>query len=173
MPTKQPILLNSCARAATAEELRFRIDGPEPPPRSSRVIALDPGALDVVEGLHGGPWRGAHLLSYEAGTAVSHADGGLPDVVLRTVGGEGAVPLSSELDGADMVVMVATASDGADAAAAIGEACYRRGIMTGGVVFADGGDVDAAITALRPHAQVLLVTRDRDDLPDVLTALRV
>ena len=73
-----------------------------------------------------------------------------------------------------MIVMVATADDGAEAASVIGEACTRRGIMTTGLVFVfgEGRDVAAAVSALRAHARVLLVSRDEDDVPEVLTALR-
>lgn len=172
MQSRQPILLNSCARAASAEELRYRIDGPEPEARAARVIALDPGAEEVLEGLQGHPWRSAHFLAYRPGNPVITGNGGLPDVTLEPLRGAGALRLSEELEGADMVVMVATASIGADAAAAIGEACYRRGIMTGGVVFGDEIDIGEAVLALRPQAQVLLVTQDHDDLPEILTALR-
>lgn len=172
METKRPTLLSSCARAATAEELRYRIQGPEPEPRSSRIIALDPGAADVVARLMGQPWRGAHFLSYRPGTEVAQSDGGLPDVLLDSVAGDVALRLADELDAADLVVMIATSDDGAEGAAAIGEACYRRGIMTGGVAVGEDADVSAAVTALRPHAQVLLVTRDEEDLPAVLNALR-
>jgi hypothetical protein len=68
--------------------------------------------------------------------------------------------------------MVATADDGAHAASVIGAACARRGIMTTGLVFGEGRDVAAAVSALRPHARVLLVSRDEDDVPEVLAALR-
>lgn len=172
MGATQPILANSCARAATAEELAFRIDGPEPQGRSARVIALDAGAEEVLRELEGRPWRGAHFLAYRGEQEQASRNGGRPEVSLAPLRGAGRMLLSSELDGADMVIMVATASDGAEAAAAIGETCYRRGIMTGGVVFGDEIDVGKAVIALRPQAQVLLVTRDRDDLPEILTALR-
>lgn len=172
MTQKPPILASSCARAATAEELRYRIDGPEPEARSARIIALDAGAAQVLAEVQHGPWRGAHFLVHRPDDDVIRGNGAPPDVVLEPLEGEGALRLSDELDGADMVVMVATASDGAEAAAAIGEACYRRGIMTGGVVFGDTTNVGRAVAALRPQAQVLLVTEDHDDLLEILTALR-
>jgi hypothetical protein len=68
--------------------------------------------------------------------------------------------------------MIATDSGGAGAASVIGEACSRRGIMTTGLVFGEGSEVAAAVSALRPHARVLLVSSDEDDVPEVLAALR-
>jgi hypothetical protein len=90
------------------------------------------------------------------------------------------------LVGADVAVMVATSNDGAAAASAIGDACTMRGIMTAGLVLttdgtdsrdgngqhANGRDASAAVTALRPHARVIMVTQDEHDVSEVLTALR-
>jgi hypothetical protein len=67
---------------------------------------------------------------------------------------------------------VATAHGSAGAAEAIGRACARRGIMTAGLALGPPEDVEDTILALRPHAQVLLVSRDDSDLAEVLGALR-
>lgn len=169
----RPTLLNSCAKAATTAEARFRISGPSPAPRVTRVVALDEGAATAVHRAAQRRWGGAHFLTYEPGAAVAQGDGELPDIVLRAADGSEA-RLSEELADADMIMMVATADDGARAASAIGEACTRRGIMTTGLVlvFGEGRDVAAAVSALRAHARVLLVSRDEDDVPEMLTALR-
>ena len=172
MPGGQPTLLNSCAMAATAAEARFRIDAPDPPPRASRIVALDRGAADVILRVAGEFPGASHFLTYRPGSLIASGDGDIPDVTLHTADGGTPLGFGQETSGADMVVMVATADDGAAAAAAIGEACYRRGIMTGAVVFGDDADVRRAVSALRPHAQVLLVTQDEDDVAAVLTALR-
>src|SRR5262249_53245713 len=157
----------------TAAEARFRINGPNPTPRVTRIVALDEGAATVVHRAAQQRWGAAHFLTYEPGTPVARGDGELPDIVLRAADGSEA-RLSEELAGADMIVMVATADDGAEAASVIGEACTRRGIMTSGVVFVfgEGRNIAAAVSALRAHARVLLVSRDEDDVPEVLTALR-
>lgn len=172
MDEQRPTLLNSSAAAATAAEAAFRIDAPPPPPRSARVIALDPGASDVIRRVAQQSWGASHFLSYRPGSPVLTAGGDLPDVVLYGADGSTSRQFSQETDGADMVFMVATADDGAQAAAAIGEACWYRGITTGGVVFGDEANVRSAVAALRPHARVLLVTQDEDDVAAVLTALR-
>jgi hypothetical protein len=169
--TTRPTLLHSCAMAATATEARFRIDAPDPAPQATRVVALDAGAATVVRRAAQQHWRSAHFLTYEPGTPVAPGSGGQPDLVLRAVDGS-QVRLSAELADADVSVMVATDDDGAQAASVIGEACWRLGIMTAGLVFGEGPDVAGAVSALRPHARVLLVSKDEDDVPEVLAALR-
>lgn len=159
---ERPTLLSACASAATAQEARFRIDGPEPAARTSRIIALDVGAATLLAGIETMPWRAARFLVSEA----SGAEVGLRDRQGRHV------ELSAELQHADMVVLVATDDAGAAAATAIGRACQRRGIMTGGIVHGPRDRARAAVAALRPHAQVLLVSDDEEDLAEVLTALR-
>lgn len=160
----RPTLLNSCARAATAAEARFRINAPDPAPQATRIVALDRGAAAVVRRTAQQHWRSAQFLTYEG-------DGGPSDPVFRASDGR-QVRLDTELPGTDIWMMVATADDGAYAASIIGDACSRRGIMTTGLVFGEGSEVAAAVSALRPHARVLLVSSDEDDVPEVLTALR-
>jgi hypothetical protein len=143
-----PTLLNSCAYAATAAESRYRIDAKPQPPRSSRIVGLDEGASSVVRELAGQRWLNARFV-YSPGTP----------------------RLSEELTDADFVLMIATANDGAAAAAAIGDACARRGIMTAGIVLNGSGATDAAVAALRPHARVLLVTDDRQDIAEIMSAV--
>ncbi|GAB1818327.1 hypothetical protein [Herbidospora sp. RD11066] len=162
----KPILLSSCARAATAAEARFRIDAPLVPARATRVVALDPAAAEVVRRASDFPWHTARFY-----TGAAPAPGEVADVVLRSVEGVDTW-LSDELTGVDSVVMVATANDGAAVASAIGDACTVSGIMTAGLVLAEGHDTRLAVAALRPHARVLLVTEDDDDVVEILTALR-
>jgi hypothetical protein len=141
----RPILANSCARAATAEEARFRIDRPIAG-RSAVVVALDDEAATVVDRVAVKPWRGARFLR----------------------GSDEPV----DLEDVDVVVMIATADADADTAGALAEACFERGIMTAGLILGDGADVAAAVSALRPYARNLMVTEDEDDVAEVLTALR-
>jgi hypothetical protein len=44
--------------------------------------------------------------------------------------------------------------------------------MTAGLVLGDQSRSRDTLLALRPHAQVLLVSRDEQDVAEVLTALR-
>jgi hypothetical protein len=141
----RPILLNSCARAATAAEARFRIDRPIAG-RSARIVALDSGAAEVLHRVALGEWQGARFFTSELPT--------------------------EELDDADLVIMIATEGDGAETASEIAKACAERGVMTAGLIL--GGTLEAgeAASALRPYARVLMVTDDEHDISEVLTALR-
>jgi hypothetical protein len=140
----RPILLNSCARAATAEEARFRIDRPIGG-RSALVVALDDAAADVVDRVAQRPWQGARFAR-------------ALDAAL--------------LSDTDLVIMIATGDADAEAASTIAQACAERGIMTAGLILGERLDVGAAVSALRPFARNLMVTADEEDVAEVLTALR-
>jgi len=144
----RPILANSCAQAATAEEARFRIDRPIGG-RAALIVALDGASADVVERVAERPWGAARFF-------------GTPDVERVT----------DELADADVVIMVATSDADGDAASALARACAARGIMLAGLVLGEQPDVAAAVSALRPYARNLMVTSDEDDVAAVLTALR-
>lgn len=165
----RPTLLHGCASAATAAEARFRIDAPVDIQRATRVIALDPGAAEVTADVARLPWRAAQFLTCDAPDVSGNGHGREP--ILRTANGS-EIHLREVLDGADIAVMIATDDDGADLAAAIGEACWERRIMTAGVVIDTERRLAAAVRALRPHAQVLLVSTDVDDVVEILAALR-
>lgn len=173
---RQPTLLSSCASAATAAEARYRITVPSFTRRSSRVIALDGQAAAVVKGLAEQAWNGGRFFVFESA---------LPDDALlrRVVAGDageaadgpgtGTALLSEELDGADTVVMIASAAANATAASVIGDAAADRGIMTAGLVLPGAVPPGGAVSALRPNAMVLVVLREVADVPEVLSALRV
>jgi hypothetical protein len=164
-PRRQPTLLSSCALATTAAEARYRINAPAFAHRNSRVIALDGQAAAIVREMAGGPWGGGHFLVFESA---------LPDdALLRRAGTGGTALLSEELDGADTVVMAASAEGSAEAASVIGDAAAARGIMSAGLVIPGEAPADGVVSALRPNAMVLVVLRDAADVPEVLSALRV
>ncbi|MES3636615.1 3-methyl-2-oxobutanoate hydroxymethyltransferase [Mycobacterium intracellulare] len=160
-----PTLLNSCAKAATAQEALFRIDAPIPSRDGTRVIALDDTAATVVKRLSHRV-SATHLLTVpEGGITV----GG--DLVVHSLDG-GNLNLAAELAGADLVVMVATADADPIAADLIASGCSSRGIMTAGVILQGGRPDGAAVNALRPHAGVLMISSDGSDVAEVLSALR-
>jgi hypothetical protein len=134
-------------------------------------VALDEGATSVISLVTGLPWSGARFFSYSAAKQPGDGNGRAGDIVLHSADGSTS-RLSDELADADVMVMIATADDGALAASAIGQACTQRGITTAGLIFGDGGDVRAAVSALRPHARVLMASQDEHDVSDMLTALR-
>jgi hypothetical protein len=167
----RPTLLSSCARATTAAETRFRLNAPIADHRVTLVVALDEGATAVVRQVADQPWDGARFYTVDGPPPRVESNGALADIALRTIDGP-EVRLSDELDGADAMVMVATADDGAEVASAIANACTLRGIMTAGLILGEGRDAGAAGAALRPHARVLVRSRDEHAVSDVLTALR-
>jgi hypothetical protein len=165
--TVRPTLLNSCSSAATAAEARFRIDAPAQQPRATRVVSLDAGAADLVrDHPHQAP-PSTRFLAYDVTNDPRDV---LDDLVLGAADGT-TVWLSEELSDADFVMLVATSGEGASAASAIGTACTLRGITTAGLVLGTSGAADAAVSALRPHARVLLVSDDRQDFAEVLSAV--
>ena len=166
---RQPTLLSSCALATTAAEARYRITAPAFTRRSSRVIALDGESRGIVRDMGDRSWGGGHFLVFESAVP--------DDALLRHAGTGGTALLSEELDGADTVVMVASAGATAEAASVIGDAAAARGIMSAGLVLpvppGSGGSVNELVSALRPNAMVLVVLGDAADVPEVLSALRV
>ena len=144
----KPILANSCASAATAEEARFRIDR-EIAVRTALIVALDGDAAEVVDRVAERPWGAARFYR-------------TPDVDA----------VVTELEDADVVIMVATAEADGDAASALARLCSERGIMLAGLILGAQFDVAEAVSALRPYARNLMVTEDEDDVAAVLTALR-
>ncbi len=156
--------LSSCARAATAEELRYRIDYPLAPSRGVRVVALDAGAVGVAARAAAESWATARFLSC---SATSREPG---DLVLTGLGGA-PTSLEEQLMDADVILMVATDDTAADCAHQLGRAGWERSIMTAGLVVG-GLEAPQVVAALRPHARVLLPSADESDLVDLLSALR-
>jgi hypothetical protein len=169
---RQPTLLNSCARATTAAEARYRISYPELARRDSRIIALDDHAAALVRRMAGQRWSGGHFLAFEAVVPPNGSARQTADARLRRADGA-SVLLSDELTRADAVVMVAGAQASAEAASVIGDACAVRSIMSAGLVVPGAGSADEVVAALRPNAMVLVVLRDDQDIPEILSALRV
>jgi hypothetical protein len=168
--TARPILGNSCARATTAAEMRYRIDRPIRGRHGARIVGLDAGAEAIVERISHEQWGRARFFSL-AEPVGDVGDGGSESVMLRAADGE-VSSLLAELEDADVVIMVATTRSDAAAATIIGAACTVRGIMTAGLVIGERALVSATVAAIRPHARVLMVSTDERDIIDLLTALR-
>ncbi|HKD98772.1 MAG TPA: hypothetical protein VKB69_14430 [Micromonosporaceae bacterium] len=170
----RPILANSCAAAATTAEARYRLPIlPQATWRSSRVVALDPAAAEVVRRVAAQPWASATFYTLAGtvgtGTAGTGTAGTGTAGVLYTLD-DAPYALAEVLPGADLAVLVATSDSGAAMAAAIGAECRTRSIMTAGLIIGEGPD--RVVSALRPYARVLMVTRDEQDVAEILTALR-
>ena len=156
------------ARAASANEARYRITVPLAPARNARVIALDPRAETVARRIATGPWAAAGFYMCDVAGNAEPADG----LALRGLDGA-TTTLADILADTDVVVVLATDDSGRAQAAAIGSACGARAIMTAGLVLGDGFEAEDAVAALRPYARVLLLSADESDVFELLTALRV
>jgi len=168
-------LPSDCARAATAEEARFRVDYPNSKQRSSIVVALDDKAKALMDRLETASWKGARFRSLVGRTRGVQGLEAIPlDLDLRN--GAGAVTrLSDEIADADVVVMIAAAGEAADEVSVIGDRCAARGIMTTGVIFETGvqaAGLQRTLNALRPNTRMLVVASDADYIPEMLAALR-
>lgn len=169
-PDTRPTLLGSCASAASAREAGFRIDAGPRPPRSARIVTLDAESHDLVRPYLAERWPGARFLQYrDDATSDVLVDGALDELILH--GPDGPERLVDILADADFTLMVATGGECAPAASAIGMACTLRGIMTAGLILDTSRAADAAVRALRPHARVLLVSRDAADVAELLSAV--
>jgi hypothetical protein len=155
-----PAGVSACAEATTAKEAAFRIDYPLAAARNTRVVALDSAAEQIV--------RRAAELEWSQARFYSATD---PGLVLTAVSGE-SVELAEALDDSNTVVMVSVEGSNAEAVGTIGAACKVRGIMTAGLVVTPGALTSEALFHLRPHARILLVPAEEDDLVELLTATR-
>ena len=163
---ERPTGLGACAHAVTARELRFRVQYPNSLPRASSVIALDHGAALVIEGIREAPWAGAHFLRL----ALRQPDVSPNEVMLADPSGA-TIRASEEIEGRDLVVMVATTAEAAKPAETIARLARSRGVMTAGVVVG-GARAEAVAREMRPSASVLVLASDEDYLGAMLTALR-
>jgi hypothetical protein len=81
-----------------------------------------------------------------------------------------------EVATADLVVMVATAGENAQAASLIGEACSLKRVMTTALVVGNATTSDdvlaKSLAHLRPWSLMVVIASAEDYIADMLTALR-
>ncbi len=167
-------MLSESARAASAAEARFRINEPNSRPRAVKVIALDPVSETVAKRLADGNWTNATFMTAFATAPSQDAcfsmQGWLSDLAGQTK------DLVAEINTADLVVMLATAGQDAQAASIIGEACSVKRVMTTALVLGTMSISDAALSQtlaqLRPWALMLVIASAEEYIADMLTALR-
>ena len=84
--------------------------------------------------------------------------------------------LVDEIASADLVVMIASAGESAQAAAIIGEACGVKHVMTTVLILGSENTSDEALAKslaqLRPYAMMLVIATGDDYIEDMLIALR-
>jgi hypothetical protein len=162
------------ARMSSAAEARFRIDAPNSKSRAVKVIALDRRSEQVVKQLAQRPWNGATFFTASAfGTVPKQGEsfsGWLSDLAGRTHN------LIEEVDGADLVVMIAAAGENAEAASIVGEACSAKRVMTTALVLGSTDVPDEilskTLSQLRPWSLMLVIASAEEYIADMLTALR-
>lgn len=172
-PVDHPTMLGACARAASAEEARFRVRYPNSKRRRSRIFALDQGAAEAMFAITEDPWDDAHFLTLSAKGRVD-PETGAGDLPLSHPDGSVA-DLEAELEGADVAVLLATDGTSAGAAEVIARACFERHIMCAGLALGRGksaASLDRTVNSMRRFARVLVVAQDDDYVPAMLTALR-
>jgi hypothetical protein len=143
-------MISESARSTTAAESRFRVQAPNAAARSILVIGLDPACLRLIGGLQGEGWHG-----------------------LRFVDASRWRPALEE-QAADVVIIVSSADQSAEAAREIGSHALERAIKVSAVLLRDGANADAvsrSLQQLRPWAQTLMLLEDEADLRSVLHAL--
>ncbi|MGR3495955.1 hypothetical protein [Citreimonas sp.] len=173
-PVDHPTGPHACARAATASELRFRIQRPNSRSRASRIFALDAGAAEAMFAITEDPWNGAHFLTLANTDAVDPAVTAAADLPLAHPDGSPA-NLADEMEGADVVVLLATRGDNEGAAEVVAREAFNRKIMCAGLALGAGradATVDRVVNSMRRFATVLVVANDDDYIPAMLTALR-
>jgi hypothetical protein len=161
-------------RMSSATEARFRIDAPNSRPRAVKVIALDHPSERVVKDLSARRWNSAAFFTASAfGDRPRQGEsfaGWLSDLAGRTKN------LIEEVNGADLVVMVASAGEAPQAASIIGEACSLKRVMTTALVLGGSSVSDEALSKtlsqLRPWALMLVIASAEEYIADMLTALR-
>jgi hypothetical protein len=172
------VMLSESARMRSSAEARFRVQAPNSMPRAIRVIALNAAGEAVVRRLAGTGWKHATFFTAAAGGA----PGGLGDLSLasaddafRDLAGE-IRSLTSEVDDADLVVLVAGPGGHAQAASLIGQACSLRRVMTTaflvGVASASEKALSMTLAQVRPWSLMVVIAESDDYIDHMLTALR-
>jgi hypothetical protein len=164
------------ARMSSAAEARFRVDYPNSKPRVIKVIALDAASERVVKELARRSWRGAAFFtSCRFDAAPDRGEGWSMQAWLSDLAGR-TKALVEEVASADLVVMVSSAGAGARAAAAIGEACAVRKVMTMALIIASeqrsDEELSKTLATLRPYASMLVIANDDVYIEEMLAALR-
>ena len=165
------------ARVTSAAESRFRIAAANSQPRTVKIVALDRPSEQVAERLSKLPWSRASFFTASSFGAAPAADappfsmqGWLKDIASRTH------DLMQEIKAADLVVMISTAGENAEAAGIIGEACRLNRVMTTALILGGASQPDAVLSKslalLRPHAVMLVIASAEEYIEDMLTALR-
>ena len=170
-------MISESARMSSMAEARFRVQAPNSVPRSTKVIALDAAGDTVVRRLaDAGRQHTAFFTVAAAGKAdaADHTQSASPSTLADLAGRRTA--LADEIDGADLVVLVAGPGGGAHAASLIGEACSQQRVTTTGFIVGAASASQSALSKtlaqLRPWSLMVVIASNDEYIDDMLTALR-
>jgi hypothetical protein len=169
-------MLSESARMATAREAAYRVQYPNSRPRAIKVVALDAASVGVVRALAGGAWANTTFHVGLSGDWDPARPWGSP-ISASFVDLEGnAHDLVREIGAANLVVMIVTAGQSAEAASLVAEACSLKRVMITGLLLTTPASTDEEVArtlaTLRPHAPMLVVSSEEDYIAAMLTALR-
>jgi len=169
-------MTSESARVTTAAESGFRIAAPNSQPRTIKVVALDKASERLVERIAKLPWaRASFYTASSFGAAPSMTAPFSVPGWLKDIAGQ-ARDLIQEVSTADLVVMVSTAGEDAEAAAIIGETCRLNRVMTTALILGSATQSDEVLSRtlalLRPYAVMLVIGSAEEYIEDMLTALR-
>lgn len=168
-------MLSESARMSSASEARFRLQAPNSQPRKIKVIALDAPSEALIRRLADNSWIHATFLSALNFAASAEKDRFPKEGWLTDLSGHPR-NLTSEVDTADLVVMVAVPEGNARAAGAIGEACSAMRVNTAAFISGASSSSEEAIAKtlaqLRPWSLMVVVAKSEDYIEDMLIALR-
>jgi hypothetical protein len=164
-------MLSESARMSSAAEARFRLQAPNSKPRTIKVIALDAASDAVMQRLAGRVWEHAQFFRVSAG----NGGGASPAGTLTDISGQPA-NIQSEVNNADLVIMLASPGGRAQAAALVGQACSLRRVMTTTLIVGNSTASDEALSQtlvqVRPWSLMLVIARTDDYIADMMAALR-
>jgi hypothetical protein len=163
------------ARMSSAAEARFRINYPNSQPRVIKVVALDEASEGAVKRVAARPWQRANFFTALKFEDTPRGEGWSMQAWLSDLAGR-TKALVEEIAAADLIVMVASAGRGAQAAAVIGDACAARKVMTMALIIGSDQqsdeDLSRTLAALRPHASMLVIASGDEYIGEMLAALR-
>ena len=169
-------MLSESARMTTARESAFRIDHPNSIARVIKVVALDAFSIEVVRKLAVEAWRNATFYSGISADWDPGRPAGTPvNASLIDLAGRGH-DLIDEIGSANLIVMIVTAGESAEAASLIAEVCSLKRVMITGLLLTTPSSTDEQIArtlrTLRPYAPMLVVSGEEEYVAAMLTALR-
>jgi hypothetical protein len=170
-------MITESARMSTAKEATFRVQYANSRPRAIKVIGLDAPAVDIVRRVAAQrQWANATFFTSLAGEWDPKRPPGTPVRASLTDIEGNQCDLVEEIATADLIVMLCSAGESADAASLVAELCSMKRVMITGLLLKPEGSTDAELAhtlkSLRPFAPMLVISSGEDYVGEMLGALR-